>query len=334
MTGYIMPSAEMIVGALIGITTMAGVVACVCALSLSHKRKANRIETSAAAQPAVQKQAPATRDDKAPEIQADKAKKDKPVKLPKPEKAAKIKPVREKKQGGGFFSFSKKNKEKVKTETAAAPATAPVAAQPAQAAQPQQPKNAISANEKAAKQPDLKEAKASKAKVEKPPQKAEVKEDKGKGFGWFSKKRKDKESKASPPASAQAKETGSPAISGGYKPPQSDANASKPFVMPAAAQAAIASQAATAPSAPPPPQSETAPPSRPPEGIAPASPLSAPVEAEPEKKEENADSVFNLFTDTEGEESEIGKFAANFDNVSLESLLGDCQSVMKRLSKN
>jgi hypothetical protein len=330
MTGYIAPSAEMIVGALIGITTMAGVVACVCALSLSHKRKANRIETSAAAQPAVQKQAPATRDDKAPEIQADKAKKDKPVKLPKPEKAAKIKPVREKKQRGSFFSFSKKNKEKVTASTAAAPAVA----QPVKAAQPQQPQNAASTNEKTAKQPDLKEAKASKTKVEKPPQKAEIKEDKSKGFGWFGKKHKDKEPKASPPLSARVKETASPAISEVYTPPQSDADASKPFVLPAAAQASIASQAAAAPSAPQPPQPEAVQPSRPPEGIAPSSPLSAPAEAEQEKKEESADSVFNLFTDTEGEESEIGKFAANFDNVSLEALLGDCQSVMKRLSKN
>ncbi len=334
MAGYIAPSAEMIVGALIGITTMAGVVTCVCAFSLNHKRKANRMDTSAEAQPAMQKQAPVIRENKPLEIQADKAKKDKPAKAPKPEKAVKIKPVKEKKQGGSFFSFSKKNKEKVKTETAAAPVAALVAAQTAQTAQPQQSKNAASVNEKDPKQMKLKEAKAVKQKNEKPSEKTKGKEEKGKGFGWFGKKNKDKGQKAAPLVSAQAKEATPPVIAEGYKPPQSDADASKPFVMPAAAKAANASQITADTAAPPPTQPETAQPSRPPEGISPASPLSAPVEAEPEKKEENADSVFNLFTDTEGEESEIGKFAANFDNVSLDALLGDCQSVLNRLSKN
>ena len=43
--------------------------------------------------------------------------------------------------------------------------------------------------------------------------------------------------------------------------------------------------------------------------------------------------IFSLFNDTSGEESEISKFASNFDDVSLDSLLGDSQVILDRLIK-
>ena len=73
-----------------------------------------------------------------------------------------------------------------------------------------------------------------------------------------------------------------------------------------------------------------------PAGIAPpALPGTSTPAPEPEKKdEENTDSIFNLFSDTSGEESEISKFASNFDDVSMDSLLGDSRGILERFNKN
>ncbi len=77
-----------------------------------------------------------------------------------------------------------------------------------------------------------------------------------------------------------------------------------------------------------------APPSQPAGTVPPVAAETKAAVPEPEKSsEENTDSIFSLFNDTSGEESEISKFASNFDDVSLDSLLGDSQVILERLIK-
>jgi len=47
-----------------------------------------------------------------------------------------------------------------------------------------------------------------------------------------------------------------------------------------------------------------------------------------EKKEEGSD-VFSLFTEEEEEENEISKFAANMDQVDINTLLQDAKNIQK-----
>lgn len=113
--------------------------------------------------------------------------------------------------------------------------------------------------------------------------------------------------------------------------PPPDVDINKPFVMPAAARAPQDAQPVPAPEQPLPPVEPPAP-AQPPQGVAPDTAGVPPPATEPEEEEEEeaTDAVFNLFTDTEGEESEISQFAANFDDVSLDSLLGEGQGLLGR----
>jgi hypothetical protein len=253
--------------------------------------------------------------------------------LPQAEKMAVPAAVKEeKKLGHGLFSFLSHKKDK---------AEAPKAQKPAKVVQPKPAKAAKPVKEKQPEAPKVKEVKESRQKVEKDRQAPAPKTEKDHKFGLFGKR---KEADAPQPSKTASLGKAPQAATPAYAPPPSSVDVNKPFVMPAAAMATSTAQAASAPGAVPQPLSAptpSAPATQPPQGIDPATPQAAAPNdsagtAEPDKKEGEsaADSLFNLFTDTEGEESEITKFAANFDNVSVDSLLGDCQDVLKSISKN
>ena len=120
-------------------------------------------------------------------------------------------------------------------------------------------------------------------------------------------------------------------------PLPADLDINKPFVMPATARSAVG-EVTTDPSVQASPKPDAVPHTQSTAGAAPTAPQDtaepAPAPTEPENKAEGtADSLFNLFNDTVGEESEISKFASNFDNVSLDSLLGDGQGLLDSLHK-
>jgi hypothetical protein len=317
MNGYISSSTNMIVGALIGITIMAGIVACACALSMNRRRKASDAPAPAVARPAAPDPAVKIQAEKPPAKRKEKMVKPEPEKAPRREKVARSEAVKgNKAPGRSLFSFLVP-RPKVAEGQGAQP-VAEATPKPVEAKPPERTRPAKQIKGKQPKTPKLKTVKEPKHPAETTVQRSVPRGEKGRKFGLFGRK------EAAPPediiskASVPSPVTQAP-----------DADASKPFVMPAAAQAAAVQAAATA--VPPPLPPGVAPATQPPEGIAPGA--AAPATAEPEKKEESANSVFDLFTDTSGEESEISKFAANFDDVSLDSLLGDGHGLLDRLIK-
>jgi hypothetical protein len=288
-------SLDLTLGTLIGLIIMAGIIACGCALLISHRRKTGGTAAPAASQAKPQSQPAAGAENIQTVTQNSQAK---AVKKPEPEKAARVKPAKEKKSGGGFFSFSRP--KKARPEPAAGNAASATATQPTQAAAAEKDKKAKPVKEKEQKAPKIKAVK-------------EQKTEKGSGFSLFGKK-KDKPKENSTKA-ASAKEVK-------YTPPSAAPSTA----------GTTGRQAAGIPEQSPP--AEAVQPAQPPQGIAqPFQEIPPPEEERKENEEGGANSVFDLFTDTEGEESEISQFAANFDNVSLDSLLGDCQDVIGRLSK-
>ena len=326
MSGYVSSTTNMIVGALIGITFMAAIVACCCALLLNHMRKAGTTKALTATQPASQGQPAKTKAEKVAlaKIALAKATEAEEVALAKVALIEAVKEIRAPRVG--FFSFftRKKNIAEGQASQLAAEATP----KPLERTQPKLAKIAKSVKGKQPKTPKLKAVKEPKQLADRAPQKLATQAEKNRKFGLFGSKK-----------AGSSKEPASKTTSPVQVPLPSDVDVSKPFVMPAAAQTTPVAQVAVAPAATGCGGAVAAPAPQPPEGSAPMVPQvagqAAPGEAEPEnKEEENTDSIFNLFTDTSGEESEISKFAANFDNVSLDSLLGDSQNLLNRISKN